>query len=257
MPLPINIPAGFTHGNSFEYAADVNLGTVGSPVWQEIRLTTNLAVTRPKQTRDEQVYENAGAPNQGITGVGHQLVITLDTPRDAVTGARLPEYTKLRTAANSQGEANTAHVRWYDKPRTPGIAPDPDDAWEGYVTVDETWVNTGPTGEVRAATFTMAGKGQAVKITNPAVEVNTAQAPTIQSITPAGQSVNEQVTIVGTNFVDITTITIDGASVPLGTYTVVNPSQIVATIPAAAAGPSPVIVTTAAGASAAVSYTVV
>jgi len=257
MPMPSNIPAGFTHGSSFEYAADINLGTAASPVWQEIRLTTNLAVTRPKATRPQQTFEDAGAPNQGVTGVGHVIAITMDTPRDEVTGARLPEYTKLRTAASSPDPGNTVHIRWYDKPRTAGLAPDPDDAWEGYASVDETWTNTDATGQVRASAFTLTGQGRATKIANPAVAVGTAQAPVISSITPAGQSVGDQVEIVGSNFVGVTTITIDGVSVPAGTYTVQNASTIIATIPTGAVGASPVIVTTAAGASAAVSYTVV
>jgi len=113
------------------------------------------------------------------------------------------------------------------------------------------------TGQVRASAFTLTGQGKATKITNPAVEVDTPIDPVIQSVTPAGQSVGEQVTIVGSSFVDITSITIDGLPVPVGTYTVLNTSEIVATIPATAAGAAAVVVTTAAGASNAVQYTVV
>lgn len=256
MPLPNTVPAGFEHASSYEYAMDVNLGTPAAPLWQRVRLVTNLAVTRPKQTRDEQTYEDNGAANQGIMGVGHNIVVTLDTPRKA-DGSRLPEYAKMRAAANSKGEANTLHVRWYDFPKTPGMAPDPDDAWEGYVTTDESWVNTGPGGEVRAAQFTLAGKGEAVKIANPASTPGASVPPSLTAVTPTGRSVGEQVTISGSNFAGITDVSIDGLSVPADEYTVVNASTIVAVIPATAAGAADVIVTNAAGASDAVTYTVV
>ncbi|KZM78401.1 phage tail tube protein [Cellulosimicrobium sp. I38E] len=255
MPLPPTVPAGFEHASSYEYAMDVNLGSVAEPLWQRVRLLTNLTVTRPKTTRDEQTYEDNGAPNQGITGVGHQLVPTLDTPRKA-DGSRLPEYAKMRDAANSKGEANTLHVRWYDFPKTEGMTPDPDDAWEGFVTTDETWVNTGPTGEVRASQFTLTGKGEAHKIPNPASTPGASTPPAITAVTPAGRSAGEQVTITGQNFVGVTGVTIDALAVGADAFTVVNASTIIAVIPATAAGPSDVVVTNAAGSSDPVSYTV-
>jgi hypothetical protein len=253
MSLPNNVPAGFVHDSSFTHAMDVNLGSEASPSWQEVRLITNLAITRPKVTRDEQVYENAGAPNQGIMGVGHNIVCTLDTPIDATTGARLPEFSKMRAASDSAGAANSLHVRWYHRPRTAGVAPDPDDAWEGHVSTDMSWANTGPGGEVKAATFTLAGQGPAVKIANPAVAIDTDVVPTISAIGPAGQAVEEQIEISGAGFTGATAVMIDTLA---AAFTVVNDALIVATIPAGAIGAAPVDVTTPAGTSSAVEYTV-
>lgn len=87
------------------------------------------------------------------------------------------------------------------------------------------------------------------------VALDTTPDPVIYSVTPAGQSVGEQVVITGTNFTGMTGVTID-------TIAVVSPlladdSTIIATIPTGAAGAANVIVTTADGTSAAYAYTVV
>lgn len=79
--------------------------------------------------------------------------------------------------------------------------------------------------------------------------------PVIASVTPAGQSVGEQVLISGTGFASMVSGTIDGAAIV--NYTVVDDRNLVATIPAGATGPANVIITNSAGASAALSYTVV
>ena len=79
--------------------------------------------------------------------------------------------------------------------------------------------------------------------------------PVIASVTPAGQSVGKQVLISGTGFASMVSGTIDGAAIV--SYTVVDDRNLVATIPAGAVGASNVIITNSAGASAALSYTVV
>lgn len=79
--------------------------------------------------------------------------------------------------------------------------------------------------------------------------------PVIASVTPAGQSVGEQVLISGTGFASMVSGTIDGAAI--ASYTVVDDRNLVATIPAGAVGAADIIITNSAGASAAVSYTVV
>lgn len=79
--------------------------------------------------------------------------------------------------------------------------------------------------------------------------------PVILSVTPAGQSGGDQVVITGYNFTGMSGVTIDGTAVvsPL----LANDETIIAAIPAGAAGDADVIVTTADGSSAAVSYTVI
>lgn len=87
------------------------------------------------------------------------------------------------------------------------------------------------------------------------VASDTTPEPVVWSVTPAGQSVGDEVAITGQHFTGTTGVTIDGVSVvsPL----VANDGLIIATIPTGAAGAADVIVTTADGSSAAVSYTVV
>jgi len=116
---------------------------------------------------------------------------------------------------------------------------------------------TGTNGDTSDVTFTLTTQGTISEIANPyagaAVEVD----PVITSVTPAGRSVGELVTIIGTGFTPASTVTIDALSVPADTLTVVSTTMIIATIPATAAGAANVIVTTAAGASNAFAYTVV
>lgn len=80
-------------------------------------------------------------------------------------------------------------------------------------------------------------------------------APVLSTILPAGESVGDTVTLTGTDFIGTTGITIDGVAVV--TFTVVSDTTITAVIPTGATGASPVIVTTSAGVSNTVSYTVV
>lgn len=86
------------------------------------------------------------------------------------------------------------------------------------------------------------------------VSADSTPEPVVWSVTPAGQSVGDDVAITGQNFTGMTGVTIDGTAVvsPL----LANDGLIIATIPAGASGAADVIVTTADGSSDAVSYTV-
>lgn len=89
-----------------------------------------------------------------------------------------------------------------------------------------------------------------------AIDTLAAALPVIVSLSPAGRKIGEQINITGRNFTGVTGVTIDGNAVTAVNRTLVSDSLIVATIPASSVGAADVIVTTAAGASAAVSYTV-
>lgn len=89
----------------------------------------------------------------------------------------------------------------------------------------------------------------------PFMPEDSAPDPVISAVLPAGQSVGEPVNILGAGFTGATAVTIDGLSVVAPV--VVNDSLIIAIIPASAAGPAPVVVTTPNGVSPAGSYTVV
>ncbi|MFJ3957698.1 IPT/TIG domain-containing protein [Arthrobacter sp. NPDC090010] len=84
----------------------------------------------------------------------------------------------------------------------------------------------------------------------------TATAPTVTGATPSGAAAGSLITIKGAGFTGTTGATgvkIGGTNAT--SYTVVDDTTIVATIPAGSAGSVPIVVTSPAGASAAFSYT--
>lgn len=76
---------------------------------------------------------------------------------------------------------------------------------------------------------------------------------TITSVEPSGATTGQQVTIKGTGFIGTTAIAFGAVNAP--TFTVIDSTTIVATVPAAAAGMVNVTVTNAAGTSAGFAYT--
>lgn len=100
-------------------------------------------------------------------------------------------------------------------------------------------------------TFKVNGDGERTAITHPQPGV-----PYITTILPAGQSVGEQVIITGTNLAGVTS-GLFGAGHAFVNYSIVDDQHIVVTIPTGAASAESVTVTSAVGASAGVSYTIV
>jgi len=256
MPLELVVPTGYSLVSNYEWGVDVDTNDSGTAVWQPLRLLTSMTPTPTQITRDEQVFENNGAPNLGVIGVGYSLASTSRLATAVASGLALPEYELLAAKSRLKGTANVAHVRWYHKPRTAGVVPQPV-AFEAYVSVAQAPPTTGTNGDTSDVTYTLATKGEAVEIVNPYAGAGVAVDPVITSVTPTGRSVGEQVTILGANFTAAATITFDGVAVPADTITYVDTTRLVITIPAGAAGASDVIVTTTAGASNTVSYTVV
>lgn len=256
MPLTPTVPAGYSLVNNYEWGLDVDLTDSGTATWQAHRLLTSLTPTPTQTTRDEQTFDDLGSPNQGVTGVGYSLACASRLATAVATGLALPEVELLDARSRLSGTANTAHVRWYHKPKTAGVIPRPV-AFEAYVSVAQTPPTTGTNGDTSDILFTLATKGAVLEIANPFAGAAVAVAPVITSITPTGRSVGEQVTIIGTGFTAAATITFDGVAVPADTITFVSTTMLVITIPAGAVTASPVIVTTTAGASNTVSYTVV
>lgn len=83
------------------------------------------------------------------------------------------------------------------------------------------------------------------------------QVPIIVSITPAGRTALQQITITGNFMSGITGITLNSISVASNLWTQVSDGVIVLTIPSGTtAGAKPIVVTNAVGSSAAVNYTV-
>lgn len=167
MASKVPLPTGTVLGKSFEYGLDVNVGTAESPTWQSFRRISGFQPTPTPTTQDAQTYDDLGAPNTDVTGWGMNLAFVAQVNRLATSGLYLPEVEKLlaATGSGSVGESAVIEARWYHKP-SEGV-PNPTDAGRGYFTVGYTRQNTGPGGEIEQFAFTLTGKGEYEKITNP------------------------------------------------------------------------------------------
>lgn len=85
------------------------------------------------------------------------------------------------------------------------------------------------------------------------IVAGTAPVPTISTVLPSGAAAAQLVTITGDYFTGATAVTFSG--VAAADFELVSATKIVASLPAGSAGSAPVIVTNAAGASAAKAYT--
>jgi len=95
--------------------------------------------------------------------------------------------------------------------------------------------------------------GKKFRFLHPALKASATGAPTISAATPSGATANSNITITGTNFVDVTQVTVGGTAVVM--FKVNSPTSIIATVPAGTAGTAPIVVTTLTGSSAGFTYT--
>ena len=117
-------------------------------------------------------------------------------------------------------------------------------------------------GDVNGGVLTLAIKRHAAHggghFRETLIPLDTTPNPFITSITPAGLGVGGKVLVQGYNLSSITSMTFDGVTVTSGANRVeMNDGAVLVTIPTGAAGASDVVITTAAGTSNTVSYTVV
>lgn len=165
--MPVELPAGYTLGKSFEYGLDVDTSATDTPTWQPVRRISGFNVTPTPTTQDAQTYDDLGALNSDVTGWSWSLSFNVQVNRNTTTGLYLPEIEALlqRTKPTAKGADATIKVRWYHKPESG--EPHPDDAGQGVATVSYTRQNTGPNGEIEVLSVTLAGKGPYTEITNP------------------------------------------------------------------------------------------
>jgi hypothetical protein len=95
--------------------------------------------------------------------------------------------------------------------------------------------------------------GKKFRFLHPALKASAVAAPTISAVTPANATANNNITITGTNFTDVTSVTIGGTAALM--FRATSATSIIATMPAGTAGSAPVIVTTLSGSSAGFAYT--
>lgn len=249
-PTAPSVPAGTILGHSYEYGLDINLGTHDSPVWQPARRISDFQPTPQQKTQPAESYDDFGADNADVVSVNVNLGFSILGNRSSSTGLFLPELEAILAAAKSKGAAAIIEARWYHKPETG--TPNPNEAGQGYFTAVAQRANIGADGAVERYNVTLTGKGPFTPITNPFAGWGVT-APTIASIAPAGTGSGELVTITGAGFVGATGVTFD--SIAADDFQVIGGSTIVAILPTDSAGTVDVVVTNAAGPSAAFAYT--
>lgn len=255
-PTAPALPAGTTLGKSFEYGLDIDTAYPGTtPAWQPMRRIADLNPAPTPKTQDAQTYDDFGADNASKVGESWSLSHSILGNRSKTTGKFMPEIEALirTTRPDSKDEDAVVHIRYYHKPESG--TPDPDDAYEGWATVAVSRANTGADGAVERLTITYTGKGPRKAIVNPFTGWEAA-VPTLSTALPSGAAAGAQVTIKGTGFGPVSGPTgVKFGATNATSYTVVDPTTIIAVVPAGTAGSAPIVVTSPAGASTSLAYT--
>lgn len=229
---------------SYEYALDINLGTVAEPDWQQIRFSSAIDPQVTPVQQDGATYDDDGAPHPHKLSESWTCGATIQAHR-LVDGAFLPEVEKLLELAGPESTGNraVAHVRWYDDPV--GQEPNPAEAYEGFAFVQMNRQNTG-NDQIAGWTLTLTGQGRRRRIANPSTAslADTGEAPLLVSALPSGAAQGELVTITGAGLAGVT----GAGGVKFGStnateYTVVSGTKIVAVVPAGSAGSAAITVT--------------
>ncbi|MFD6093974.1 phage tail tube protein [Oerskovia sp. NPDC060338] len=248
-----SVPAGTTLGKSYEYGMRIDLGYPGGAEnFVDVRRMSELQPTPTPVTQDVQTYDDFGAPNSDKTSESFGITLTVLGNRSSVTGKYLPELQKFHDATrpSAKGEDAVVRVQYFHKPETG--TPDPDDAFEGLATVSIGRQNAGADGAVERSNITLTGKGQRKEIANPFAGWGVTT-PQVTGVSPAAAAAGELVTITGSGFLGATAVKFGAVSA--GDFEVIGGSTIVAIVPAGAAGPAAVTVTTPGGVSLAFAYT--
>lgn len=218
---------------------DVDTSATETPTWVQVRAANNISPTVNNTVQDATDYDAEGWGSDAVTLRKWQIAAGL-LRKSAANGSYDPGQEALRAAAEA---LETVHVRWYDRSSALG------EAYEGHALVQ--WAPAGGGAEgLQLVNVTLLGQGVRTVITNPS---NTAEPPVITAATPSAAATGDQVIIKGGNFTGATDV--DFGATAATEFVVVDSATIVAVMPTGSAGAANVVVTTAAGASAAFSYT--
>lgn len=99
--------------------------------------------------------------------------------------------------------------------------------------------------QISAALQSSPTTGKKFRFLHPGLKAAAPVAPTVSAATPTAAVANSNITITGTNFVDVTNVTIGGTQAVM--FKVNSATSIIATVPAGTAGSAAIVVTTLAG----------
>lgn len=156
------------NGNAYEWIWDVaalpagGLSAITDTDWKNVPDITGLNPSAPPQTQDGTTYANKGNPSQDKIGETFTMPVNVKGVKDT-TGEFQPELLILLEAGDAKGAANVIAYRYYH-------ATSATLAYQGTANVEWTRQNTGNT-DTEFFSFTLTGRGDRTKITNPAIPV--------------------------------------------------------------------------------------
>ena len=252
MPVPNRTPLGASTTMRMWYLDVDTAGSLTAPNWVPVHGMTEFKPALEPTKQDDSDFDSGGFQSKTKTAEAWSVEAKIArkvTVADGTVYDVGQEFLRVKSFGQ-MGPANSVHIRYYEmQPNGPRV-----EAYEGWGSV--TWSPEGGKMEdLNLVAVTLDGQGKLSLITHP----NTGSViPVITSLTPATglAAGNSLCRIAGTNFTGVTGAT----GVKFGTtnatsYDVVSDGMIEAIVPAHAAGVVDVVVTNAAGASAATALT--
>lgn len=227
------------------WRVDIDTATYPASGYVQLLGIKDVKPVREVRTADDEVYEDAGAMREAVTGTSWHVDLSIGYSKDLAGTTRDPVHAFLRNRfdaflAGASAAANEFGVMFYDRT---GMT---SEAYEGRCYV-KSW---GPPGgkSTDDIALVLQGQGPLALITNPAASA----LPAVTGLTPATGTTagGTLVQIFGRKFTGVTGV----AGVKFGAnnataYTLIHDGLIVAVAPAGTAGNKQVIVTTPAGVS--------
>lgn len=211
--------------------------------WLSVAGITDLSPNETPTLVPADDYDSNGFSNFEKTMTGSKIVAKAN--RKTNSGVFDPGQELIRQTRFQFGDQARVYVRWYDRNGAP-------EAYSGRALVDWQQSKTG-VADLEEVTMSFTIDGVLSAISNPYAA---AAVPVIASASPTAVSVGNQVTITGNGFTGtIATTGVKFGATNATSWTVISDSLIVAIMPAGSAGAANIVVTNAAGASTAFSYT--
>lgn len=202
----------------------------------------NISGVPTKITVQRENYGNKGRNSERKIGDNWVLSWDAEAVRDNTGAIAQAWLVWLLNIAKATGEGNIAEFQLFDA-KDPALG-----AIEGSFTIEVADLKTG-FADSGGYKFTATSDGIVRDIVSPIAGDGK---PVLESALPAGLTTGDQLVVKGYNLTDTTGLTIKAVSVP--EFIVIDSNTLVAVIPAAVSGSSPIIVTNPVGASTALPY---
>ncbi len=193
---------------------------------------------------DSSAYDTSGWTTREVTMQDAEL--TISAFRKFGSGLLYDPVQSLVRATRGQfGDQARLAFRWYDKQGGP----------EAYQSVFIPSWERNNTGVANLEKVSITGSLSDVPVQSIANPIAGATVPVIVKASPSAAPAGNTVALTGGNFTGTTAVTVGGTAVGTGKFTVLSDGALAFVVPAGSAGSAPIIVTNAAGASAAFAYT--